>query len=212
MSQPWLHDELVITLAFSSPAAAALQRSLSSANCRKEYLVLVRGSPPARFGSQRPLTDERGQPQAAHSEFRTLLWNRRCALLRARIMTGRSNQIRRHLNHLAHHALGDTTFGKGRLNAYYRAHFGLPHLFLHATRLCFDHPITGARLHLRDRLPEDLRAVLRQLGAAVPWTLRAAHQDQSAVVAQGALPDEGPHIVFDARQEQPIADAGQRRD
>jgi tRNA pseudouridine65 synthase len=191
----------VITFAFSSDTAAALQRCLAATTCRKEYLVLVRGTPPARFVSQRPLTDDRGRLQPAHTTFRTLLWGRGCALVRARIHTGRSNQIRRHLNHLAHHALGDTTFGKGRLNAFFRAHFALPRLFLHATRLCLRHPTTGARLRLRDRLPDDLGAVLRCMASHQRWSRIAAGEHQRAVVAQRPLPDEGAHALLDQGEE-----------
>lgn len=155
----------LIAFAFTSDAAAALQRSLQRSTCRKEYYALVRGAPPDRFASTRPLRDEHGTPQPAHTDFVTLRRWRGCALVRARLHTGRSNQIRRHLNHLAHHALGDTTFGKGRLNALFRARFGLPRLFLHATRLCLEHPLGGHRLYLHDPLPDDLRAVLHRLDA-----------------------------------------------
>ncbi len=196
----------VITFALSSAAAAALQRSLASPTCRKEYLVLARGAPPPRFASERPLSDERGQPQAAHTEFQTLLWGRGCALVRARIHTGRSNQIRRHLNHLAHHALGDTTFGKGRLNVFFRAHFALPRLFLHATRLCLDHPITGERLHLRDPLPQELRTVLGLLAKADPLSRRRPSDHQRVVVAQRALADESLHGGLDPHQQGGVAE------
>jgi tRNA pseudouridine65 synthase len=153
----------LIAFGLRADAAAALQRSLTAPTCRKEYYVLARGAPPRRLASERPLQDDRGTPQPAHTEFLTLCCYRGCALLRARIFTGRSNQIRRHLNHLCHHALGDTTFGKGRLNQLFRTKYGLPRLFLHATRLCLDHPLTGVRLRLRDRLPADLRTTLHRL-------------------------------------------------
>src|SRR5690606_28304384 len=190
----------VVALASTSPAAAALQRSLASLSCRKDYLTLVRGQPPARFASQRPLTDERGQPRPAHTEFRTLLRFSGCALVRARILTGRSNQIRRHLNHLGHHVLGDTTFGKGRLNRLYRARFALPRLFLHATRLCFDHPTAPGRVRLRDRLPDDLRAVLRRL-AEFERPSRARRGEQGVVVAQRPPADEGAHRPLDPGEQ-----------
>ena len=152
-----------IAFAFESAAAAALQQAMTSPTCRKDYLALVRGSPEERFECEDPLPDERGIPRAAHSAFRTLLRWRGVALIRARIFTGRANQIRRHLADLGHGVLGDTTFGRGRLNQVFRTRFGLPRLFLHATRICFEHPATQQRLRVRDRLPPDLRAVLVRL-------------------------------------------------
>ena len=56
--------------------------------------------------------------------------------------------------------LGDTSHGKGRINEYLREHYGLPRMFLHAWRFTFDHPMTGERIQLEARLPDDLRAFL----------------------------------------------------
>lgn len=198
----------VIAFALSSPSAAALQRALQQPTCRKDYYVLVRGAPPARFVSQRPLRDDRGTPQVAHTEFRTLLRWPGCALVRARIHTGRSNQIRRHLNHLAHHALGDTTFGKGRLNRLFRGRYGLARLFLHATRLCFDHPLTGERLRLRDPLAEDLRAVLRRLSDLSHESDLWSSQDHRAVIAQWPLADESTHGGLDPLEQRAVGEPG----
>lgn len=152
-----------IAFAFESATAAALQQAMTSPTCRKDYLALVRGRPEDHFESRAALPDERGIPRAAHSSFRTLRRWRGAALVRARIFTGRANQIRRHLADLGHGVLGDTTFGRGRLNQVFRDRFGLPRLFLHATRICFEHPTTRQRLRVRDRLPPDLRAVLVRL-------------------------------------------------
>ena len=57
------------------------------------------------------------------------------SLLRARLATGRRHQIRRHLAHLGHQVVGDTRYGKGGINRWLRAEFGLERLFLHAARL-----------------------------------------------------------------------------
>ncbi|GJP79476.1 hypothetical protein CLOP_g9708 [Closterium sp. NIES-67] len=88
----------------------------------KEYIVLVRGSPPNAFTSDKPLKDDKGAVKPASSEFRKLLEipQHRCALLSARITTGRRHQIRRHLNHFAFQVIGDSVHGKGRTNAYFR--------------------------------------------------------------------------------------------
>ncbi len=61
--------------------------------------------------------------------------------------------------------LGDTTHGKGRLNELYRQRYGLDRLFLHAVRIAFAHPITGAAVELNDPLPKELAAVAAQLRA-----------------------------------------------
>ena len=57
-------------------------------------------------------------------------------------MTGRFRQIRRHLKHLSHHLIGDTSHGDGRHNRAFRM-LGIHRMLLHARRLAFPHPLTG---------------------------------------------------------------------
>jgi tRNA pseudouridine65 synthase len=66
-------------------------------------------------------------------------------LLRARPLTGRFRQIRRHLKHVSHHLIGDTSHGDGRHNRAFRM-LGVHRMLLHARRLAFVHPHTGARI------------------------------------------------------------------
>jgi hypothetical protein len=61
--------------------------------------------------------------------------------------------------------LGDTTHGKGRLNAVFRERYGLQRLFLHLHRIVMRHPTTGAPMVIDDPMPMELRAVLERLRA-----------------------------------------------
>ena len=90
----------------------------------------------------------------------------RCALVRCRIYTGRYHQIRRHANHCGRHIIGDTTHGKGRINALFRERYGLSRLFLHLERVELEHPTTGAPLVLEDPMPAALLEVLDRLRRA----------------------------------------------
>jgi tRNA pseudouridine65 synthase len=54
-------------------------------------------------------------------------------------------------------------YGKGEHNRLFRERYGLHRLFLHATRLCLPHPVTGARLEIVSPLPCELTAVIEQL-------------------------------------------------
>jgi tRNA pseudouridine65 synthase len=153
----------VLCFALTREAARTMQERLAAEETRKEYLVLVRGETPEAFESSRPLTNDRGERRPTHTEFRRLATFSRCSLLTARITTGRRHQIRRHLAHLAHHVIGDTSYGKGRINAFFRAEYGLPRMFLHAARLSVAHPATGLEMELRAALAADLRAFLQRL-------------------------------------------------
>jgi tRNA pseudouridine65 synthase len=153
----------VIAFGLSRRSAARLQDRLQADDARKEYLVLARGTTAEEFVCDRPLSNKSDEPVEARTTFTRLATFARCSLLRARLHTGRRHQIRRHLAHAAHHAIGDTTYGKGRINQWFRDQYGLPRLFLHAARLRIRHPRTDEILDLTARLPDDLRAFLARI-------------------------------------------------
>jgi 23S rRNA pseudouridine1911/1915/1917 synthase len=71
--------------------------------------------------------------------------------------TGRTHQIRVHFASIRHPVVGDVAYGR-------RGEQPAPRLFLHATRLGFEHPITGERIEVVSALPEELGRVLDELG------------------------------------------------
>jgi 23S rRNA pseudouridine1911/1915/1917 synthase len=76
-------------------------------------------------------------------------------LLRVRLETGRTHQIRVHLQAIGHPVCGDPEYGTAGL-------FGLTRQFLHAERLTFTHPVTGAVVDVHSPLPADLTAALER--------------------------------------------------
>jgi len=153
----------VIVFGLSSEDAKLLQESLGEPDAKKEYLALVRGSAPPSWVCAHPLADDAGTPRSAHTAFQKLAEFSRLSLLSVRISTGRRHQIRRHLARSAHQILGDTTYGKGGINRFFRASYGLPRLFLHSWQVGFRHPRGGKFVEIRAPLAEDLRAFLRRL-------------------------------------------------
>ncbi|NOT29328.1 MAG: hypothetical protein HOP15_02635, partial [Planctomycetes bacterium] len=158
----------LLAYGLDSRAARDLQAGLQALDACKEYLVLARGVCPLEFESRAPLVDDKGIVRAARSEFTRLAVYPavRASLLRARIHTGRTHQIRRHLALPAHHVLGDTRYGKARANRFLARRHGLVRLFLHAWRLDIPRP-SGGRLTVTAPLAPDLRAVLEGLSSAV---------------------------------------------
>jgi len=158
----------ILLYALSRKDAAAMQASMTDPDACKEYLALVRwpgrfARLPDRWSCKRPLQDDKEVARSARSEFALMEAFRFCALISCRIATGRYHQIRRHLNHCGRHVFGDTTHGKGRLNALYRQRYGLSRLFLHAHRLVVRHPRAGSVVELIDPLPAELETVVRRL-------------------------------------------------
>jgi tRNA pseudouridine65 synthase len=158
----------ILMFGFSSESAARLQQSLSAPDAYKDYLALLRypGSNRelgAEWTMDRPLSDDKDIARECRSDFSVVETFSRCALVQCRIFTGRYHQIRRHANHCGRHVIGDTTHGKGRINATFRKLYGLDRLFLHLQRVEMAHPTTGERFVLADPMPEELTSVLDRL-------------------------------------------------
>ena len=91
----------------------------------------------------------------------------RYALLELSPQTGRRHQLRRHLAHVSHPIIGDTTYGKGGHNRLFAELFGSRRLLLACMRLAFRHPVSGSPLAVEAPLSADFASVLRQLGCPV---------------------------------------------
>jgi len=148
----------------SEEAHRLLQAALSERLIEREYLALVQGRPPARSGTiDAPIgRDPRVRtrmavgglnPREARTHFTLDRALKSSSLLRLRLETGRTHQIRVHLQAIGHPVCGDPEYGTA-------GQFGLQRQFLHATRLAFDHPITGQRVEVVSPLPEDLARAL----------------------------------------------------
>src|SRR5207244_2150004 len=75
--------------------------------------------------------------------------------LEPELLTGRTHQLRVHLAHLGHPVLGDEKYGDFALNRELRK-LGLKRMFLHAARLAFAHPLSGAAIEIAASLPPEL--------------------------------------------------------
>jgi 23S rRNA pseudouridine1911/1915/1917 synthase len=164
----------LLVIACDEETHAALAAMFKRHEADRRYLALVRGAVPnERFEVDAPLgragarirVDATGGRTAATAfEVRERLG--RATLLEAKPRTGRTHQIRVHLSAVGHPILGDRRYGGGGEDA--RA-LGLDRPFLHASRLAFDHPVTGERIDLEDPLPDDLvRALERARSEDVP--------------------------------------------
>jgi len=147
-----------LLLAFDRDSASALGKTLMSGAVEKDYLTVCRGWPEENFAIDYALDGGPGKPakKPALTRFVRLATTEleipsagfetsRYALLRATPDTGRFRQIRRHLKHVSHHMIGDTSHGDGRHNRAFRM-LGIHRMLLHAQRLAFAHPASGERI------------------------------------------------------------------
>ena len=145
-----------LLLAFDRETASTLGKAVMAGGIEKDYLAICRGWPAEeKFTVDHPLDGGPGKPlkKPAQTAFEVLetcelempsagFETSRYALLRASPVTGRFRQIRRHLKHLSHHLIGDTSHGDGRHNRQFRM-LGIHRMLLHAQRLGFAHPQSG---------------------------------------------------------------------
>jgi 23S rRNA pseudouridine1911/1915/1917 synthase len=159
----------LLVIAKSESVHRELKRLIAERALRREYLTLVSGVPPARSGTiDAPIGRSRrdrvlmsidsDEPKHATTHFELLEPFADAALLRVVLDTGRTHQIRVHMAAIGHPVCGDVHYG-GPLR------YGLTRQFLHAARLAFAHPVTGAELDLRSPLPDDLQDALRLIVA-----------------------------------------------
>lgn len=176
----------VLLFALDRDTAARLAAQFETRQVAKRYIAIVRGHPPAaglidhalvrRFDpAERIPAGYDPAPQAAITRYRCLATTElphavdryptsRYALLELEPETGRRHQIRRHLKHISHPIIGDSTFGKGRHNRLFQQLFGSDRLLLACVRLALQHPHLDRPLILEAPPAPDFSAVADALG------------------------------------------------
>jgi 23S rRNA pseudouridine1911/1915/1917 synthase len=160
----------LLVVAKSDAVHRALQEQLRRRELEREYLALVEGRPDSLSGTiDVPIGRDRRNrtihststdtPREARTHFSIERALPRTTLLRVRLETGRTHQIRVHLAAIGLPVLGDPDYGGAAAGA----RVGLTRQFLHSEKIGFTHPATGAPVACESKLPVDL---LRALEAA----------------------------------------------
>jgi tRNA pseudouridine65 synthase len=179
----------VLLFALQRDAAASLAALFEKSLVEKTYLAVVRGytdeqgeidyplieqqdkmtdaladknkpAKPAVTGYQRKATFEL---PIAVGRYQTS----RYSLVEAYPLTGRKHQIRRHMKHIFHPIIGDTTYGDGAHNTMFREQFACHRLLLHAKYMAFPHPYLHRTINIAAPLPCDFENLIHQFGWSV---------------------------------------------
>ncbi|AOS46004.1 Ribosomal large subunit pseudouridine synthase D [Lacunisphaera limnophila] len=160
----------LLVVAKNDAAHRALADQFASRTLRKEYVAIVSGVPKTDSGTidrsisrhpvhrHRMTTGEGGRPSRTDWEVEKK-FGVHAALVRCRIHTGRTHQIRVHMKSLGHPVLGDETYG-------WKQNPALPvppRVMLHAEHLVFSHPVSAKVLDLNAPLPKDFKQMLAAL-------------------------------------------------
>ena len=177
----------VLVFAFNSEMAAALGHAMMQRDVKKHYLAMVRGwmkgSGVIDYALKYKLdkiADKHRRPErdaqdavtdySVMSRYELPYASGRYATSRYSLValfprTGRKHQIRRHLVHLRHPIIGDTTHGDGKQNKFLRTAFTFENLALSCTQMRFTHPFTQAPVSITAEPHSGFRQLLAEWGA-----------------------------------------------
>ena len=175
----------VLLFAKSSSVARSLTEAFTEHKVTKQYLTVVRGYMSEQGSIDYALSFK---PDAIADKFADLdkpaqeavtYWQSlaqielpfavsrkhdtsRYSLMRLIPETGRKHQLCRHMKHLFHPIVGDTSHGDGRHNRFFRTQYGCTRMLLHAQTLALSHPVTGEQLLLKAALDDQWMNVLEE--------------------------------------------------
>lgn len=175
----------VLLFAKSSAVARTLTEAFTEHNVTKQYLAVVRGFMPEQGTVDYALSfkpdaiadkfaDLDKPPQEAVTHWQSLTQvelpfavskkhdTSRYSLVRLTPETGRKHQLRRHMRHVFHHIVGDTSHGDGRHNRFFRTQYGCARMLLHAESLALSHPVTGEPLLLKAGLDDQWLRIMEE--------------------------------------------------
>ena len=176
----------VLVFALTKEMAKAMSELFKSRESHKEYIAIVRGYIDESGTIDYPLkeqfdkmTDSKVQtdkePQEAVTEFKCLSSVElpypvsrykvaRYSLVKLFPKTGRKHQLRRHMKHLFHPIVGDTTHGRGEHNKLFREKFDCHRLLLHASAISFVHPLSKQQMRIEAKIDEVFESLFLKFG------------------------------------------------
>ncbi|GAB7218229.1 tRNA pseudouridine(65) synthase TruC [Vibrio comitans] len=174
----------VLVFALSSEVASQMMPMFAEHQMQKTYHAIVRGwieeGDRLDYALKVELdkiadkfADKEKEAQQAITDYRPLAKievpfstgrfpTSRYCLMELQPLTGRKHQLRRHMKHLRHPIVGDTTHGDGKHNRLFKENLASDRLLLHASRLEFEHPFTGVQLVLEARFDETWRQLIER--------------------------------------------------
>lgn len=176
----------ILLMALSSDVARSLSQQFEQHQVAKTYHAIVRGYLLDDGTVDYALTEELDKiadkfssaekaPQPAITHYRALASvevplpigrypTSRFSLMELQPQTGRKHQLRRHMSHLRHPIIGDTTHGDLKQNRGVVEHFSCPGLMLHASQMQLSHPVTGEHLSITAPLDSRWQGLIGDFG------------------------------------------------
>lgn len=165
----------LLVVAKTLAAQTDLVRQLQARSVHREYMALAHGqlsiggtvdAPIGRHASQRTRMAVVGSGREAVTHYSVERRFEECTLVRCKLETGRTHQIRVHMAHIGHPLVGDPVYGKRRCRS--EALQAFPRQALHALQLGLIHPVSGEAMSWSASLPEDMLALVAAAAQGAP--------------------------------------------
>ena len=168
----------VLLFALDKPTEIAMQQQFMGNQLQKKYLAFVRGYTPDTEDIDYSLRKENGTLQDAFTTYHTLQraeidlpfgghTTSRYSLIEVTPLTGRMHQIRKHMSHIFHPVIGDRTHGCNKQNKLFKEQWEMTTMLLHASELCFKHPVNGEVITIEAPLQNEFKRILNIMGLAI---------------------------------------------
>jgi len=152
-----------IVFGLNKESSSQLMQQWNTDLVTKEYRLLARRRIEEAGSFDFDLTNDRGIKQEASTLYWPLKLFTHFTYLKVQIKTGRRHQIRRHFARRCHNLVGDTKYGKGITNNYFRDEFNFHRIFLHSHILKFTHPRTNQEIAVVSELPGEMNHIIENL-------------------------------------------------
>lgn len=165
----------LLVVAKTLAAQTDLVRQLQARSVHREYMALAHGqlstggtvdAPIGRHASQRTRMAVVGSGREAVTHYSVERRFEECTLVRCKLETGRTHQIRVHMAHIGHPLVGDPVYGKRRCRS--DALQAFPRQALHALQLGLVHPVSGETMSWAAPMPDDMLALLAAAAQGAP--------------------------------------------
>jgi tRNA pseudouridine65 synthase len=162
----------VLLFALNKEVEVLMQQQFAASQVTKKYMAIVRGYTPDTEDIDYPLRKENGVLQDAYTKYTTLKRaeipvplgkhdTSRYSLVEVEPTTGRMHQIRKHLSHINHPIICDTTHGCNKQNKLFREKWEMTTLLLHASSLSFKHPVSAERVTINAPVNSEFSRVMK---------------------------------------------------
>jgi tRNA pseudouridine65 synthase len=162
----------VLLFAIDKEVASAISKDFQKNKIKKSYIAIVRGILKQKKGKIIHSIKNNDIKKEAITYYRVLdeiklpfsvdvYKNAPYSLLLLHPKTGRYHQLRRHLKHISHPIIGDTKYGKGAHNRFFREQFNCNRLLLHAYKISFFHPILKKQIVIKAPLDDTFKDILK---------------------------------------------------